>query len=166
MRDGTLLIVTPMVLFFVVRFRASTLRCADVMKCVCDVQGHLWTEKITTEFNKVPGHLCQTVASKNKTTVKRTQCPLRSPTSTLFRQIHVSVCLPHFRADFFVCFSKWWTCRAFLFFPSTDQTGRHQRVSFRLHCLWRCGRVLACSPVLRTATPTSSRHDITGLQHL
>ena len=44
-RDGILLIVTPMVLFFVVRFRASTLRCADVTKCVCDVQGHVWTEK-------------------------------------------------------------------------------------------------------------------------
>ena len=103
---------------------------------------------------------------KNETTVKRTQCPLRSPTSPLFRQIHVSVWLSHLRAAFFVCFSKWWTWRAFLFFPSTDQTGRHQRVSCRLHCLWRYGRVLACSHVLRTATPTSSRHDITGLQHL
>ena len=34
-RDGILLIVTPMVLFFVVPFRASTLRCADATKCVC-----------------------------------------------------------------------------------------------------------------------------------
>ena len=51
-RDGILLIVTPMVLFFVVRFRPSTLRCADATKCVCDVQGHVWTEKLQLNSTK------------------------------------------------------------------------------------------------------------------